>query len=161
MDLNAQKEQFSVAFIYAVSSVAGCGMARPLPDDDSIDWTLNKSLSRRPRLDIQLKCTAGDDGLGTHISFPLKLKNYDDLILTNLISPRALVLVTVPKDIEDWMLWSVDDCSLRHCAYWASLRGLPPTSNDTSVTVQIPRKNIFNAEALTALMDKINEGLAL
>jgi hypothetical protein len=37
--LNAQKEQFSNAFIYAVASVAGCSVAKPSVDHDSVDWT--------------------------------------------------------------------------------------------------------------------------
>lgn len=161
MDLNAQKEQFSVAFVYAVSSIAGCSLSKPLPDDDSIDWTLAKRLSRRPRLDIQLKCTAGDDGSGDEVSFPLKRKNYDDLIVTDLISPRVLVLITVPTDIQDWMQCTPSELALRHRAHWVSLRGWPATTNTTSVTVNIPRKNVFDPSALNAIMDKINNGVVL
>jgi hypothetical protein len=157
MDVNAQKEQFSTAFLYAVSAVAGCALSKPLPDDDSVDWTLSKRLPRRPRLDVQIKCTAGDDWKGDHISFPLKRKNYDDLILTNLISPRALIVVTVPDDISEWILLDSQELALRHCAHWVSLAGSAPTTNMTSVTVRIPRENVFSSDALTRIMDSIND----
>jgi hypothetical protein len=39
-----------------------------------------------------------------------------------------------------------------------SLRGLPTTDNESSVTVQVPRENLFDVNALKALMWKINEG---
>lgn len=47
---------------------------------------------------------------------------------------------------------------LRRCASWYSLAGLPPSENETSVTVQVPRANLFDAAALTSLMQRINEG---
>ena len=87
-----RKEQFSNAFLAAVS---GCSISKPVPDIDTIDWTLSNRLPRRPKLDVQLKCTSSDDGTGDLIAFELKRKNYDDLILTNLIDPRILVVVTV------------------------------------------------------------------
>jgi hypothetical protein len=39
-----------------------------------------------------------------------------------------------------------------------SLRGLPATDNETSVTVQVPRANLFDVSALMGLMQLINEG---
>jgi hypothetical protein len=39
LSLTAAQEQFSKAFIVATASLAGCSIAEPRPDDDSIDWT--------------------------------------------------------------------------------------------------------------------------
>jgi hypothetical protein len=69
MDLNARKEQFSNAFLFAVAAVAGCSVAKPSVDNDSIDWTISNRLPRRPKLDVQLKCTADDDGNGASVAF--------------------------------------------------------------------------------------------
>ena len=41
LSLTAAQEQFSKAFILATASLAGCSVAEPKPDDDSIDWTLS------------------------------------------------------------------------------------------------------------------------
>ncbi len=46
----------------------------------------------------------------------------------------------------------------RHCGYWISLRGLPPTQNQNTITVQIPSKNIFNKDALKTIMQHIESG---
>ena len=41
---------------------------------------------------------------------------------------------------------------------WCSLAGLPASENESSVTVQVPRANLFDVAALTGLMQAINEG---
>lgn len=159
LSVSAAQEQFSKAFILAMASLAGCSVAEPKPDDDSIDWTLSCRLApRRPKLDLQVKST--NDGTGTEaaIHYPLKRKNYDELILADLLTPRLLVLVVVPPDPLAWLTASPEALVLRHCAYWVSLRGLPATDNETSVTVQVPRANLFDVSALTGLMQMMNEG---
>lgn len=159
MPLTAAQEQFSKAFVTAVASLAGCAAAEPWPDHDSIDWTLSCRLPpRRPKLDLQVKSTSTPSAEEGHIRYALKRKNYDELIPTDLLAPRLLVLVVVPSQPAAWLSMSSDSLVLRHCAYWASLRGLPPTENDRSVTVEVPRANLFDAEALTRLMQVINEG---
>jgi hypothetical protein len=159
LSVSAAQEQFSKAFILAMASLAGCSVAEPKPDDDSIDWTLSCRLApRRPKLDLQVKST--NDGTGTEaaIHYPLKRKNYDELILADLLTPRLLVLVVVPPDPLAWLTASPEALVLRHCAYWVSLRGLPATDNETSVTVQVPRANLFDVSALIGLMQMLNEG---
>ena len=47
---------------------------------------------------------------------------------------------------------------MRHCGYWRSLRGLPDTTNETTVTVEVPRSRIFKAESLRTIMDRIGMG---
>jgi hypothetical protein len=159
LSLTAAQEQFSKAFILATASMAGCSVAEPRPDDDSIDWTLSCRLKpRRPKLDLQVKSTGDGTGTEAAIHYPLKRKNYDELTLEGLLAPRLLVLVVVPVEPMAWLTASPEALVLRHCAYWVSLRGLPTTDNESSVTVQVPRENLFDVNALKALMWKINEG---
>jgi hypothetical protein len=99
--------------------------------------------------------------LRAHIHYVLGRKNYDELIVTNVIVPRVLLLVLVPDHLTDWTELTADQLLLRRCAYWISLRGLQPTENETSVTVYIPRANIFTVEVLCSIMDRINGGLPL
>jgi len=68
------------------------------------------------------------------------------------------VVVIVPPEPMAWLTASPEALVLRHCAYWVSLRGLPSTDNESSVTVQVPRANLFDVNALTGLMRAINEG---
>jgi hypothetical protein len=154
LSVSAAQEQFSKAFILATASLAGCSVAEPKPDDDSIDWILSCRLApRRPKLDLQVKSTSDGTGTEAAIHYPLKRKNYDELILADLLTPRLLVLVVVPQDPLAWLTAAPEALVLRHCAYWVSA-----TDNETSVTVQVPRANLFDVSALMGLMQMINEG---
>jgi hypothetical protein len=156
---DAQQECFGDAFLIAVAGVAGCAVSPRRPDNDSIDWTLSCRLSRRPKLDVQMKTTINENGDRDAIHYPLKRKNYDDLIMVDLLSPRILVLVTLPRDIEEWFSLSRDQLLLRRCAYWLSLAGSPTSDNQYTVTVTVPRVNLFTPSALCSMMQRINEGL--
>ena len=48
-----------------------------------------------------------------------------------------------------------------HCAYWTSLLGKPETTNETSVTVRLPRQQQFTVAALRTLMQKVSRREAL
>lgn len=158
MDINARKEQFSNAFLLATAAVAGCSVAKPSVDNDSIDWTLSNRLPRRPKLDVQLKCTSDNDDHEEFIPYSLKRKNYDDLIVTDLISPRALIVVSVPDKIEEWVSLTRTELILRRCARWLSLAGMEPTENATSITVYIPQWQRFTVESLNGIMETIDRG---
>jgi hypothetical protein len=53
---------------------------------------------------------------------------------------------------------SAERLVLRRCAFWCSLAGKPEGENESSVTVQVPRANLFDVAAVTGLMRAINEG---
>jgi hypothetical protein len=76
MDINQRKEQFSHAFVRAVATIAGYTVARPEVDDDSIDLALSAkgglATSRRPRIEIQTKCTHKDEGDENNFVYDLK-----------------------------------------------------------------------------------------
>lgn len=106
MELSDRKEQFSFAYLHAVASVAGFAVhgTWPAPDRESIDITVAGhgpyGTITSPRLEVQLKCTATPVPNGTHISYPLKLKNYNDLSAKreNILIPKILLVVFVPGD---------------------------------------------------------------
>ncbi len=157
MAVTAQQEGFGDAYLLAVAGVTGCATSLRRPDDDSIDWTLSCRLPLRPKLDIQMKTTTIDYD-GDTIPYPLKVKNYNDLIITDILVPRILVLVLLPPQVEEWLTLSQTELILRRCCYWTSLRGQPRSDNQYTVTVPIPRSNMFTVEALCRMMVQINEG---
>lgn len=153
MTLNNQKEQFSAAYARAVASVVGLNVSKCEVDDDSIDITLERRGGLAERVDIQLKCTAEPLPAEGDLKFALKLKNYEDLSRPTIM-PRILVVLFVPEKSEDWMEISPEKAILRHAAWWLSLEDAPATNNDTSVTLTIPRSNLFTPEILITLLDK-------
>lgn len=158
MDINKRQEQFADAFLLAVAAVAGFQAMKPPVDNDSVDWTIASRLPRRPKIDVQMKSRGIEDADADDIiRYDLKRKNYDDLILTDILAPRLLVLVLVPKDIGGWLELNPQQLVLRRCAYWLSLAGHPPTTNDTTVRVGVPRANLLNVASLESLMQRAND----
>ena len=159
MHITARQEQFSRAAVYAIASTAGCAVSERNVDDDSIDLTLcSKSLSRRPSIDLQLKCSGQNLLTATTVAFSLGLKNYDDLRIEDVFVPRLLLVTIVPPTLEEWLVQSEDQLLLRRCVYWQNLRGLPPIETGT-ITIHVPRTNVFTPAVLTGMMNAIhNEG---
>ena len=165
MDLNKKKELVSVSYLQALCAAAGINHGEYAVDDDSVDVTLTKKgevgtgLFYSPKLDVQLKCTSSDMTENeTTFSFPLKLKNYNELIVQNCAAPRILVVLRVPNDLQSWVVVGDNEISLNHCAYWVSLKGLEQTANGTRVTVHLPKENRLTIEELNRLMSKIGSG---
>ena len=106
MTFNEQKEQFSYAYVRAVAAVARVAVTKPEIDDDSVDLMLKlKSLGgpvRSPQIDAQVKCTGNANVAADHVSFPLKLKNYNELRGTDFLVPRLLIVVTVSDALADF-----------------------------------------------------------
>lgn len=150
-----QKEQFSVAYVRAVAAVAGVNVYRPEVDDDSVDIGFCTKVVRdravRPRLEAQLKCSAVADEDADAFRFALKVKNYNDLRGDDVV-PRVLVLVVVPPGIADWLTLTADQLTLRKAAYWVSLTNMPETDNTATVTVSVPKAQLFDVEALRRLL---------
>jgi len=61
----------------------------------------------------------------------------------------------VPEDPADWLDLTEDRMIMRRCGYWTSLRGAAPTNNKTSVTIEIPRLQVFSPEALQGIMSRL------
>lgn len=163
MDINQQKEQFSNTYLQAVVTVAGYSLYKPSVDDDSIDWGITAKGGagriRAPRLELQLKSTSRDILDNKGIRYPLKLKNYEDLIWTDFAIPRILVVILIPENNLDWLKQSEEELCLRHCGYWLSLRGMPSTTNTVNITVTIPRNNQFTVAALQSIMLGVSQGV--
>ena len=164
MNTDQRQEQFSLAYVRAVSAVAGFLVQEgPKPDVDSIDLTISAvgplGSVRSPKIDLQLKSTRSEY-LGDPIGYPLRVKNYEDLRHSDFACPRILVVVFVPPEIRNWIRQSDHEMAMHHCGYWISLRGGPPMPNKNTVTVYISRSNQFSADGLNGIMERIGRGKA-
>ena len=155
-----QKERLSLVYVKALAARAGFTTSPRDLDRDSIDLNIHGGGLFRPALDLQLKATIT---LGTarngYLSFPLSIKNYDDLRVTTQI-PRLLVMLELPQDESDWMMVTPEELILRRRAYWLSLQGGEhgEVSNKKTVTVHVPVGNVLDVETLEALMEKSCNG---
>ena len=161
MHLNDQKEAFSQAYVRAVASVAGLICSKQELDRDSIDISFKSVKSPYIYIEAQLKSTSQSDVVrGDEIHYPLSLKNYDDLRCERTIMPRILIVLILPdkraevEKAEYWIKQTSEQLSLCKCAYWISLKGLPETKNQASITVRIPmdEKHIFKPSVLSGIL---------
>ena len=162
--ITQQKEEFSVAYVHAIAASAGCAVDRPKVDNESVDVEVRSNLSYQkfdnPRIDLQLKCTASLQG---HAKGVLKHKipvhNYNALVSTRRVIPLLLVVVHVPKSVDRWI--HQDNrmrADLRFCAYWCAFRGKARSTNSTSVTVSIPRSQVFTPSVIRSWMKRVGDG---
>lgn len=165
MHITQQMEQFSKAYVRAIAAQAGCNTSVPDVDDDSVDLELSikdipKARYSRGRLDLQLKSTSDFKITNGEFSFPLPIKNYNDL-RAKVVYPRILVVLLLPALLQEWSKQTQKYLSIRYCAYWLSLAGKPESQNTTRITVHIPTENIFSAKFLRRAMHAIANGESL
>jgi Domain of unknown function (DUF4365) len=111
----------------------------------------------RPRLDLQLKATTILRGDESKFKFPLSTKNYNDLRVETQ-TPRLLVILDMPRLETEWITVTLESLILRKSAYWQSLQGAPETDNTKTVTVEIPKSQIFDVNGLRNLMERSRQG---
>ena len=161
MTRNLQKEEFSIAYVHAVAALADCSVTRTVIDINGYDLTISatneNNLPRLPRIDVQLKCSARDLRRETSLNFALDVPTYRKLTSETLV-PRVLVVLVVPPDLEHWITQTEEEMTLKHGAYWVSLYGQGDTENEGTVTVHLPREQLFTPLALTGIMNRVNQG---
>lgn len=121
-----QKEEISKAYLHAVAARSGFAVASWSQDHGRIDATLSAGgrlgagAKARPKLDIQLKCTARADLVhDDHVAWTLDRTHYDDLRAES-VNPHILVVLVLPAEEAAWITHSPEELTLRRYAYWAS-----------------------------------------
>ena len=109
-------------------------------------------------IDFQLKATTNVLTKNGMIYYDLEVKNYCDLIRTDIGSPRILILYVMPKDREKWLELCPDGTTMRKCAWWCSLRGWAKTNNKDKIRIEIPEKQLLTSEELKRLIDLVKGG---
>mgnify|MGYP000662724646 CR=1 FL=1 len=156
------QQQFSIAYVHAISTVAGYSLEEIRLDEDSVDCSImqrgdDKTFPLFESLRVQLKCTYAHHPDGEYLTYPLSLKNYNDL-RRHCMNPRILIVVHTPENCEHWIQQNENSITLNHLAYWVSLKGMPDTSNTTTVSIKIPTSQIITIETLRNLMNKLANG---
>ena len=159
-----RQEALSRAYIHAIAG--RCGMSCGSPEFDyGIDMTVleiehqdGQYTETGFRIDIQVKSCTTSLVTESSILYDLDVRTYALLRGSPALFPKILVLLVLPENEEDWTIQDEDGLTLRRCAYWISLRGMPKTSNVKTIRVTIPRANIFSTLALRELMNKVRAG---
>lgn len=149
---NDIKERLSVAYVTAVAARAGCQVTKLDIDKQSIDATIRPIRGPKVSIDFQLKATSRDCLDEANVIFSLPVNNYDDLRDTKCTAPHYLVVLVLELTEFDWLSNDEEALLIRRCAYWLDLRGSAPTTNRETVSVKLPRQQIFDVTTFTAMM---------
>lgn len=161
------ESELSYAYLHAVASrsEASCVVAGRHLDNRGVDAHLTfwgpfdeGGPLTEVSINVQLKATvkhAADDG--TSLSYFLEdPKQYDVLRTETIATQRVLVVLFLPSDDGDWLHHTPEQLVLRRCAFWQSLRGAPPTTNTSGVTVKLPKSQMFTPASLGALAARLS-----
>jgi len=163
MTRNHRQEALCRAYVQAVAALAGVGTSRPEPDY-GIDLSLrviqqqdNVHQDARVQLDLQLRSTTRANVTDTQVSYDLDVRTHEYLRQRSRIH-CILVLLVLPEDEGQWLSQSVEELTVRHCAYWISLEGAEPTTATSSIRIAIPRTQVFSVQTVRAMMNRLIQG---
>ena len=132
--------------------------------DYGIDVTVNEIIDANGhffesgfRLDIQAKSSVNAKVEKDFVTYALEVKAYETLRVESQV-PRILVLLVLPAHESQWVDQDEERLILRKCAYWVSLRGRGPITNQARITIRIPRTNLFAVEGLRSIMEMVKQG---
>lgn len=155
-------EQLQEGYVSAVA--ATCGVAAQWPPRDYFKYDVE--LVRQPDTAIedvsvraQMKSTTGiivPTG-ASHFSYQFKKRAaFDSLVMHRNGPKHILLLMVIHQDQNRWTYSHHRAMLLRHCCYWLNMEGM--TSTAQQPTVSVPTANVFNAAALTGILDRIEGG---
>lgn len=164
-----RQEDLSIAYISAVAAMAGYNCGSPGGHDYGVDVEIrtvetngNRRIGTGYILDIQAKASQNfeysDDG--RWVIYDLKVNSYN-LLAQIRPTPAILILYCMPSHEDEWVSIDEDYTTLKHCGYWASLKGMEYSTNSSTQRIKIPRDQMFNELALKSIMDIIESGGSL
>lgn len=158
-----QKEELSKAYLLAVAARCGFAVGTWSQDHGGVDATVSAGgtvgggARSRPKIDVQLKCTAQQSLLREEfLSWTLERAHYDGL-RHPACDPHILVVLLLPEREDEWLEHGPDRLILRRCAWWVCMTGMPEREGD-SVTVRLPREQVFSPDQLRLMMTRVSRG---
>ncbi|MFD3645121.1 DUF4365 domain-containing protein [Streptomyces cyaneofuscatus] len=153
-------------YVTSVAATAGC-TTEVIQNDN---WGIDVQFIRPPvvatrfetMLWAQLKSTTQitPDPQKEFFSYQFTKRQYFDHMAKVRPSIKAILIVmTVPQNQSTWTEVSHSGLLTKRSCYWVDLEG--QTSEADKPTVRVPTKNLFDASALTEVLDKIDRGESL
>ena len=150
------QDQLSIVYLSALASAAGYTFAIENLDRTCTDLMIRGGPYGHPQIDWQAKATINlkpaKNGL---IPFELKRRNYD-MLIEQSGNPKLLMVYDMPDLKSDWLTCTDKMLTMKHRAYWMSLKGLPASQN--KATVYLPETQLLSVSELERLMLDAKKG---
>lgn len=157
-------EQLQEGYVAAVAASAGAVAEFRRRDVHKFDVELSRQddvSQEEVAVRVQLKSTTQVRPQKGSANFSFRFKtraDFDSLALPRSVQPHILVVMVVGKDQSTWARASHDELAVSHCCYWTSLVGQVAPARPQQPVVDVPTANIFDAAALTGILDRIERG---
>lgn len=113
------------------------------------------------KIDFQLKCTTNWEFRGDKIAWSIKTQTYNDLVSRPAhLTPLILVLMCLPNQRDHWVATTEEEMTLKHCCYFAEIKGALLANENSTKLIEIPRQNVLTPTALLNLLNEVEERLA-
>ncbi|WP_329789156.1 DUF4365 domain-containing protein [Lentzea sp. DG1S-22] len=156
-------EQLQEGYVFAVAATAGCTVEVTKRDIYGTDIRIIRPAAEVNGEEItvlaQLKntTTVRPDPQKDFFSYQLKKREYFDKLAMPRRGPKAILIVMATTPVQaDWTKGSHESLELQYCCYWRSLEGETAADGVKSPTVRIPTANVFDASALTEILDRLD-----
>jgi hypothetical protein len=162
-------EQLQEGYVATVAATAGCSMEVVGRDFFGFDaWLIRPpsaiGAGEETSVLVQMKNTTTikpDPAKGT-FSYQFKERKYFDALAGKRKNTKAIGLIMVsPPEQALWTISEHDFLAVRHCCYWVDLEGYEVGAAVQQPSVKIPTANVFNAAALSAIMERLERGEAM
>jgi hypothetical protein len=159
---NHVKSFLSKSYVNAVATQAGFGCQFKEPDygiDAEISevqfFNNGKYISTGYHFNVQMKATHNFTRNMNEVVYSLDAEAYNRLVYHKggLI---VLVLFCLPENPNDRILLTEDCLELRNCCYWYKAPE-EETNNSSSLTIHIPRGQIFTPASCQNLMNLVKQ----
>ncbi len=157
---NHTQECLSLAFVHALTGVAGVNLQLGRRHDYGIDGTFrpvstygSHHVENGFPVDFQLKSTVNWAIDDQDVAYDLDATTYNHLVSRDPSGvPCILILLCLPKEPSEWLLGSESEMLLRNCCYWNQLQW-ETTKNTTTKRIRIPRRNLLSVEAVRSILE--------
>ncbi|MEV8056148.1 DUF4365 domain-containing protein [Streptomyces antimycoticus] len=152
---------FAEGLVWALSCAAGLNPGRRSLDVDGVDIQIGfpgrVQTMRYPIIEAQVKSCCNPSYVGDCFSYPIPVKNYNDLIGQvglDLPTRRYLFLAHTPASKAEYVLSTELSSNFHYAIYWVDLMAADPIDPDTqsSKSVHVPKENLLTVESLTRLV---------
>jgi len=158
------ESELSYAYLHAIAGKAGmsCSIGTRHDDGEGVDAIVNyrgkldHSYLTHIQLNIQLKATIKKPIINENNTFSYffqGIKRYDKLRTEDSQIYKLLVVLFLPENQDEWLKCTPDELVLKNAAYWVNLYGAPQTTNDTGITIQIPKEHLLTPDGLIKLVN--------
>ncbi|QFU94070.1 DUF4365 domain-containing protein [Amycolatopsis sp. YIM 10] len=160
-------EQLQEGYVSAIAATAGCTVEFRRRDLYGVDMEVTRSgktdADPETSIYLQLKSTTTikPNSEAENFSYQFKKREYFEKLAIPNRYPKAFLVVMATSPIQqDWTKGGHEALEMLHCCYWVNLEGKTIKPGVQAPTVHIPTANVFDANGLSEMLDRIEHDKA-